>query len=378
MIVSRGALIAVPALLLACSCSESHPSPSDAGSDTAHGACKNALAFRPSNIDPDVSSTAFGDISLQGADCTIDSEIGTISCLQDSSKLTFALLTQPSASKIAVFTACSFRVESTTVLRVTGNNPVALVGLDGIDILGTVTAAPNSLGEAVGGGYQPPASGKGLGPGGGGGSTSTSSPGGAGYCGVGGAGGASSGTPQAGGVAYGNAELVPLLGGSSGGAGSGGGPGGGALHLISGSRVTIAPTGVVHVGGGGANAESGAGSGGAILIEAPSVDMGGVLAANGGSGGGGWTDYGANATPDATPAPGGGQGTDSPGGNGGAGTMINGSNGVYGTTNGRAAGGGGAVGRIRINSEAGRAKITGTISPATSTPCSTSGTLKPR
>ena len=47
------------------------------------------------------------------------------------------------------------------------------------------------------------------------------------------------------------------------------------------------------------------------------------------------------------------------------------------TTDGDSAGaGGGGAGRIRINTKSGQAVITGKVSPATTTPCATQGTLR--
>jgi hypothetical protein len=147
--------------------------------------------------------------------------------------------------------------------------------------------------------------------------------GGGGYAIVGGRGGDAPGDcsqsdqpcadPGAGGRAYGNVLVKPLLGGSSGGhnsAVSGStrqtepGGAGGALQLVACGELQIAASGrVLAAGGGGrggtpgtvANASptpgagAGGGSGGAILIEAATLSAasGAIIAANGGGGGGG-------------------------------------------------------------------------------------------
>ena len=83
---------------------------------------------------------------------------------------------------------------------------------------------------------------------------------------------------------YGNALLVPLIGGSGGGAdsgnpGLGGGGGGGALLI--GSNTKIAVSGLIQSLGGNGR---GGGSGGAIRLVAPIVTGGGRLSVTGGGG----------------------------------------------------------------------------------------------
>ncbi len=111
------------------------------------------------------------------------------------------------------------------------------------------------------------------------------------------------GSNPSGGNRYGNAFLLPLLGGS-GGAGSiavqgssigpGGGAGGGAFLLVSHESIilngTISATGGAGTGGSNTfQAGSGGGSGGGIRLAAPRIDFGSAatLRARGGSGGDG-------------------------------------------------------------------------------------------
>jgi len=90
---------------------------------------------------------------------------------------------------------------------------------------------------------------------------------------------------------YGNAYLLPLLGGSGGGGSSaGGGAGGGAILLASSTKISV--TGLVSARGGNSG-DGGTGSGGAIRLMAPTIDGGGILDASGGgnlwnTGFGGW------------------------------------------------------------------------------------------
>jgi hypothetical protein len=107
----------------------------------------------------------------------------------------------------------------------------------------------------------------GMGPGGGGYYPSYYG-GGGGYYQAGGGG-------SYGGIAYGNARILPLIGGS-GGAGSGangygGGGGGGAILIAANGTVTLASTGLVYAYGGAASSSSGPGSGGGIRIIANSI-----------------------------------------------------------------------------------------------------------
>ena len=97
---------------------------------------------------------------------------------------------------------------------------------------------------------------------------------------------------------FGNDKLIPLLGGGGGAAGGGanpGGAGGGAIQISSATKITIENTGEISAGGGpGLSTRvsedrgysgGGGGAGGAILLEAPDVNLlGALLYVNGGSG----------------------------------------------------------------------------------------------
>ncbi len=102
-----------------------------------------------------------------------------------------------------------------------------------------------------------------------------------------------------GGIAYGTAQILPLIGGSGGGGGSsgttfvgtGGGGGGGALLIAASGTVTISTTtgSILANGGNGGNeltgnnsATGGGGSGGAIRILATAINGNGTLSAVGG------------------------------------------------------------------------------------------------
>jgi hypothetical protein len=184
------------------------------------------------------------------------------------------------------------------------------------------------------------------------------------------------------GVAAGTDELVPLRGGCPGGfsagiAGSLGGRGGGAIQLFSLTSVdinaSIIADGLVSSiadNFGGTN-YGGGGGGGGILIEAPSVtlDIAGFLLARGGGGSSG--DFQPLEAPDSgSPIPGAvsqvHDGTRVNGGAGGTSTTapVAGANtaaAVSGESIVRAAGGGGGgVGRIRINTADGTFSKTGT------------------
>lgn len=356
----------------------------DSAVDSASG---GLLGFTPSNVDlsgMDLSNV--GDFVVSETNCTIASGELLASCGDGASVLAYKLATQTDGSKVGVYVARSIRIEAAAQLTVEGNYPVVLVALDQISILGRLIAA-GKADTAVGGGATQTASNtKGGGPGGGGAGSTSSAAGGGSYCGLGGAGAVESGNPAPGGTAYGTAALSPLVGGSGGGDGNGnGGAGGGALQLVAKNSVTVAAGGSIHVGGGGGEfggaaltqEAAGGGSGGAILLEAAAVTVAGTLAANGGGGGeGALGNAGADASGDDQPALGGNDVTKgSNGGNGSAGASVDGTAGAVMAGFTAGAGGGGA-GRIRINTKSGAAILTAaTLSPATSTPCATQGTL---
>lgn len=222
------------------------------------------------------------------------------------------------------------------------------------------------------------AGGAGVGEGGGGGGAlgQDGAAGGAADTSAGGAGGAAS--------ACGGEGSIPLIGGSGGDAGgtdvtpSGGGVGGGgggALQLTSLVSITIArdgtggqAPGVWAAGAGGqgvgfGSGGGGGGSGGAVLLEAPVVELGpaSILAANGGGGGeGAGTGDGADGVYGLQPATGGGGTVEGHGGAGGYGTTAPTAGDPYSSGGG---GGGGGAGRIHIRTRPSGLTAEGTTSP---------------
>jgi hypothetical protein len=184
-------------------------------------------------------------------------------------------------------------------------------------------------------------------------------------------GGVANGVGPLGGGSYGDQHA--LEGGASGG-GDGntqGGAGGGALQITACGSFTVSQYVLFNASGGGGGAGFGAaqaangggggggGSGGTFIFEATKMSIGGEVVANGGGGGSGGVGNfgmvlamsGANwdpSSPPSTPAPG-GVGGGAAGGAGGAGMSLP----VDGTTSKMqfvgSGGGGGAYGRIFLN-----------------------------
>lgn len=385
------ALLFSASLAAACtdSASDNSSAPSnDAGSASTDGGADAApspkLSFKPSNLSLDgVDLSAAGDWTVDSSTCTLHSEVKEVSC--GSGDLVYTTITQPDASKVGVYIARSIRVEPNARLTFKGTYGIAIVALDTFEILGAIDAgAQDSYATAGGFRAAQQAESKGGGPGGGGAGSSTNGGGGGSFCGVGGKGAAiAGGTPSMGGAVYGNAEIVPLVGGSAGGTAAlagNSGTGGGALQLAAGKSLRVTASGSVSSGGGGgvfwgavgSQHGAGGGSGGAILIEAPSVEIAGIVAANGGGGGG--KDTAKNGGPEETGAAGSVDPSGSNGGNGSAGADPKGGDAVW--VSGNGAGGGGGGGRIRINTTGGAATITGKLSPSVASTCASEGTLK--
>ncbi|MCE9577639.1 MAG: hypothetical protein K8W52_31100 [Deltaproteobacteria bacterium] len=201
-------------------------------------------------------------------------------------------------------------------------------------------------------------------------STRQSGSGGGGFLTAGGSGGANALAGGVGGLEDGAGTGEPIRGGCSGGFRLDDGfraAGGGALQIASRTRIDV--TGIVDAGGGGGTYRAGGGSGGEVLLEAPVISIVGTNAgvvANGGGGGGGCNPSdGADGSLTLLPSAG---GTCSAtgftnGGNGGAGNVPP-TNGVTysGTANpSGAGGGGGAAGRIWMNTAAGTATRQGNV-----------------
>jgi hypothetical protein len=195
-------------------------------------------------------------------------------------------------------------------LQIVGTRPLVIVAGEQIHVYGLIDAGAHA--DVPGPAGARPANGDGAG---------TSAPiargggGGAGHGSIGGGGGANPATPA--GLVYDDAMLTLFEGGSGGGAGkaatgplapscvspASGGGGGGVLQLsarsiliessASGARGTLSVGGGGGAGGcgvgigGGPGGGGGGGSGGSLLIEAPSMTLGGRIVAPGGGGGGG-------------------------------------------------------------------------------------------
>lgn len=385
-------LLALAGVAAACSSSDDNGTTvptGDAGTTNDAGATGDAgaaLPFAPSNLDlSGIDLSNVGDYVVDQPNCEIYTTEKLATC-GDPDALAFGIVEQPNGGgKIGVYVARTIRVEPNASLlpHVTATFPLALVALDTMDVQGVIDVSAHDSRVSAGGFKAPTTdSTKGSGPGGGTAGTTTNGAGGAGYCGVGGKGGSSSAMPTAGGASYGSAAIIPLTGGSSGGNGTlpFAGTGGGAVQLVAGTKFTLGANATVGAnGGGGINGGissqhgSGGGSGGSILIEAPEASILGALVANGGAGGS--KAPGQDGKLDGTQAVG---DTNTNGAIGGAGSAAEGPDGVDGTwaANDPAAGGGGAAGRIRINTTTGNAALSAKVlSPSASTPCTTEGTL---
>jgi hypothetical protein len=370
------------ALLVACG---GGGGPSDGGTD---GGPPN-VGFTPSNVDVSkLDTTGIADVTFTANGQIQTDQGGSMSA---TGGFRYAELTQGfGRPKLGVFVVRSLTVASGVTVSVQGADALVVLALDHIDVSGTLLGnstfnplrtAPGAVDFAM-----PNALGQGLG--GGGAATGDTSGGGGGFCGHGGAGATLLTTPAAGGTSYGTANLIPLLAGSGGGNGAlSESVAGGAIELVAANAITV--SGAINVGGrggggggtymaGSSQEASGGGSGGAILLESQTVTVTGTLAANGGGGGqGNHGARGADATPDATAAPGGNDGTSgSPGGNGSGGFITGGLAGQVAAST-SAGGGGGGAGWIRINTSSGTASLGGTFSPSQATTCLTQGQLAP-
>jgi hypothetical protein len=187
-----------------------------------------------------------------------------------------------------------------TFTKNAANTPVYILATGDVTIAGTIkvdgssttaTTAPGIGGPGgynggYGGGVSLPG-GAGMGPGGGGGGPSSSytQGGGGGFGTAGGSQGANYGS---GGQGYGNASLVPLIGGSGGGgqagsasaAGYGGGGGGGAILIASSGTITV--NGSITANGGDGYSNAAGGSGGAIRLITNTLAGNGTITAKGG------------------------------------------------------------------------------------------------
>jgi len=195
-------------------------------------------------------------------------------------------------------------IVTVTFQKNAANTPVYILATGDVTIAGAIkldgglttdrtpgTGGPGGYDGGWGGvaGLSNGAGGKGLGPGGGGGGLSSSSCG----LGCGGGFGTTGGTGcgnTGGGASYGNARLIPLIGGSGGGGadsshyGYGGGGGGGAILIASSGTITI--SGFIAANGGDMFVDkycvTGSGSGGAVKLIANTISGAGSISAKGG------------------------------------------------------------------------------------------------
>ncbi len=358
----------------------------DAGSGGGGGGT-GTLSFSPSNVDlSGLDLSKVGDVSLSGNSCDIYSESQMWPCVDDT-MVAKKIVTLPDQSRVSLFVVKSLRIEPSTVVHTYEHLPIVVVALDSMTLLGSILVQPGTAGGAFNSGTQ--SSVKGQGPGGGAAGTTDAAGGGGSFCGLGGRGATEGTAAGAKTPAYGSPTLVPLQGGSAGGTGDlVDSNGGGAIQLVAGTTFLLGPNAYVSAGGsggvnGGTNHQeaSGGGSGGAILIEAPTVMLSGVLAVNGAGGGQGNGESGANASADDHVAPGGRRALSgsvpSPGGDGSAAAVTNGTDGTD-TPGSAAGGGGGGAGRIRINTMDGTLDTTkATLSPAKGSSCWSVGKLAP-
>jgi hypothetical protein len=309
------------------------------GCDTTNNRC---FTFKPTNgMDGPLTASAPEPAVTLPAAVSID----TTACqIRDSSTNVLVdvkslMVSQLNAPSICAFYASSFDI---TDAAVTGANVLAFAATGDITIHGLVdeaaklrvqgnlNAGPGAMatgdcvGTQVGASMQSAGGGGGNATAGGDGYISTSVP-----------------SPAPGGLAQQN--FTPIFGGCAGSLTAAGG--GGALQLDSLSGIHVVGSAVLALGGQGADVGGGGGAGGTIVFEAPVVEISGGIAANGGGGAanGSCVDFGAAATNDAVPAPGGAC-NGATGGAGGTGATIadRGHNSFSG------AGGGGSVGRILI------------------------------
>jgi hypothetical protein len=357
-----------------------------ASSPTPH--CRSVI---PSNGLPAPGNAQSADLRISGV-AALESCSGEL----DGASIpgaSFSLKEQAAGPRIGVLRIRSALLRPGARLIVGGSCALALVADRDLEIAGAIDLrggqnAPFMAGPGGGqGGFTGKAGGCGIGAEV---STAEASGGGGGGFGSdgakGGKAGAGGGSP---GTACGQESSEPLVGGSGGGRGgcvaaacaSGyGGGGGGALALVAGRAFTLTQGGELNVGGGGGgggqngvSGGGGGGSGGAILIEAASVAIAETARLIAGGGGGGGI-----AESDPATARGAGGVAGETGAAGGAGLVTGGQGAVAGASAATgndgasgASGGGGGLGRLRINSPSGSVTV-----PASTSAKVTQGKVK--
>ncbi|MFT3709417.1 MAG: hypothetical protein QM817_17405 [Archangium sp.] len=324
----------------------------DAGSCNVQGGCLPPFPFVPSNVAiNDVPTPSSGKVTFNCGTTTIDTSgtnppTFTNKC-PGMPDIGAAIITQNGGISTLVLAFEDLEVSGSSTLTFTGSRPVILVSMRNILVLGAINAGAGSqacAGSGVGGN--------------GSGTLYKSGGGGGGFASAGGRGG--NVNMGAAGGAAGVINVGPQLrGGCPGGVGGGtsqrASSGGGALQLVALDTITIAGVitapGIGGAGGGFGNGGNGGGSGGDLLLEAMQIiASGGGLTANGGGGGEADTNN-AGQSGQLTDMPARG-GTDNLGGGvggDGAAATINAENGQDATAFSSCGGGGGGVGRIRLN-----------------------------
>lgn len=292
------------------------------------------------------------------------------------------VIAQVGGPELCVIAATQITVSAS--VTVTGSRPLMLLATETITVDGVLDVSSRRSPARVGAGANFTACGAGTAP------LNTTNGAGGGAGGTFGAAGATGGDGAPAGVVVNNNGVAPAVlpvtfvrggckaqdGGDSGTAQGGlGGASGGAVYLFAGTMIDV--TGNIFASGAGAGASAlragggGGGAGGLIGLEAPTINVSGILAANGanGSGGSGSTAGGGAGTDGATTLfstqPAGTAGGATGGGAGGRGATGavaasiggTGSTAVAGTAGG---GGGGGPGVIYV-----KGTFTGTqVSPA--------------
>jgi len=352
------------------------------GSDvTTKAGDAGAFTYQPSNIGGltfDGSST--GPLTMSSDNCVLYTDEVTISCDsgQNPPMDMFTVTLADGAGQAQVFAFTYISIDADSALQIRGMMPAIIIALGSVDLEGSIDVSADNydsdsdINVIVGSRETGPgvgAFGNSGGPQGGGGGS---------FCGTGGTGAGTGGFAP--GAPYGSADLIPLWGGSAGGGASAGGAdgfanghGGGVIQISAAGSITVHAGASINANGSGGIGQGneqgeGAGSGGGILLEGVTLQIDGVLEANGGEG--------SDMNSDGAIPPGDGGVATQPscvGGNGSAGATITGSNGGGGDEVGEYGGGGGGAGYIRLNGT--NVTVTGTVSPAIGSSCATQGAL---
>lgn len=208
---------------------------------------------------------------------------------------TTATVTLPSDGKMNLTNVNVPSGWTVNFIKNAANTPVYMLATQDVTIAGNIDVSSQNATTSVPGiggpggydggyaGATGSAGGRGLGPGGGGGGTDSCCYGAGGGFGTS---GANYDNCALAGAIYGNASLIPLIGGSGGG-GRGqwgpdenGGGGGGAILIASSGSITI--TGSLKANGGNAFNNSGGGSGGGMKLMSNTISGNGTISATGG------------------------------------------------------------------------------------------------